>query len=457
MSAGRPNARVNPQSARPPSAILPRDARDDNYRRVPSLSRGRAPGRTATPMSEGFGRRAARALFGAEGSVVAEREAQAMTLASAVLAAGVVTISPLLASLAEVFAVSEAEVGLLVAVFTAPPIALIPVAGVLADRFGRKPLLVGGLVLYGLAGTLIALATSFEVALVLRAVQGVGFAAAMPLTITVLGDRFDGDREATAQGLRTAGNFLANMTTPVAASFLLLASWRYPFVVFALAVPIAAWVWVDLPATTAVGRYSLRGYLADLLALLRRPVMVLVLVSFVLRFFVFYGFLTYVSILGTRDVGLAAVGVGAAVSAKALGSVLGSTQVGRLVGRSHTALVIAGAFVLMGVGVGAPGVAPEPAVLAVGSVLLGVGDGIVAPVQKTLVSALAPTELRAGAISAASTFQNVGKATVPLVMAVVLTAAGAPTVFVLLGVAGLVGAALLVGVWAWTRTTAVLT
>lgn len=54
--------------------------------------------------------------------------------------------------------------------FTAPPIVLILAAGVLADRFGRKPILVGGLLLYGFASAAIGLIRSFEAPLALRAV-----------------------------------------------------------------------------------------------------------------------------------------------------------------------------------------------------------------------------------------------------------------------------------------------
>lgn len=394
--------------------------------------------------------RVAEWLLGADGNVAVESEAQAMTLASAILATGVVLISPLLSDLTAVYGVSEARVGLLVAVFTAPPIVLIPAAGVAADRVGRKPLLVGGLLLFGLAGAALALVASFEAALVLRGLQGVGFAAAMPLTVTVLGDIYRGSREATVQGLRTAGNFLTNMAIPLIAAGLLAASWRAPFVLFLLAVPVAVWVWITLPPTAPEASTSFRTYVKDLLTLLRRPTMALILGSFVLRFAVFYGFLTYVSILGTRTIGVETVAVGVVVSTKALLSMVGSTQAGRLVAGVHVALVVAGAFCLMAVGVGLPGVVPSLPTLLIGSAILGVGDGVVAPVQKTLVTNLVPTRLRGGAISSASSFQNIGKAAVPVVMAGVLTARGPAAVFVALGVTGLLGAALVVVVWRLT-------
>jgi MFS family permease len=379
-----------------------------------------------------------------------------MTVASAVLALGVVVLSPLMLDLAQVFGVSESRVGLLITAFTVPPIVLIPVAGVLADRFGRKPLLIGGLVLFGVSGGGVGLVTSFDAALALRFLQGVGFAAAMPVTITVLGDIYEGSREATVQGLRTAGNFVSNTIGPVVAAVLIGIAWQYPFAIFLLTLPVAVWVWVALPSTAPDSQSSLRGYVEDLLALVRRPDMALILLSFGLRFVVFYGFLTYVSFLGKQTIGVTTVIVGIVTSVKAVASIVGSTQAGRLTLRGHTALVAAIAFGLMAVGMLLPGMVPTLPTLVVGSVLLGVGDGVIAPVQKSLVTNLAPAELRAGAISSSSTVQNAGKAAAPVAMSGILATGGAPAVFVSLGVIGVVGAALLVLVWRLTQDVDVL-
>lgn len=401
-------------------------------------------------------RRAAALLLGAEGDVAGESKAQAMTISSSLLATGVVLLSPLLLDLAAVFGVSEARIGLLVTAFTAPPIVLIPLAGILADRIGRKPLLVVGLALFGVAGAAVGLIRSFEVALALRFFQGIGFALAMPLTITVLGDVYEGSREATVQGFRTAGNFFTNMVGPVVAAVLLGLAWQYPFALYLVTLPVAVWVWMVLPATAPKMESSLRKYVQDLLTLVRRPDMAAILLTFGLRFVVFYGFLTYVSFLGKQTIGLTTVAVGVMTAVKAVASVAGSTQAGRLTIRGHTALVAATAFAFMGAGMLLAGAVLGVATLAVGAALLGIGDGVVAPVQKSLVTNLAPAELCGGVISSSSTVQNTGKAIVPVAMSGVLTAAGPPTVFVVLGLVGLGGTALLVGVWRLTADVAVL-
>jgi MFS family permease len=194
----------------------------------------------------------------------------------------------------------------------------------------------------------------------------------------------------------------------------------------------------------------------DLLQLIRRPDMALILLSFGLRFVVFYGFLTYVSFLGKQTIGVTTVIVGVVTSVKAVASIVGSTQAGRLTLQGHTALVAAIAFGLMAVGMLLSGIAPTLVTMVIGATLLGVGDGVIAPVQKSLVTNLAPAELRAGAISSSSTVQNAGKAAAPVALSGILATSGPPAVFVALGVVGVVGTISLVVVWRLTRDVEVL-
>mgnify|MGYP000078783745 CR=1 FL=1 len=90
---------------------------------------------------------------------------------------GTALLSPVLDSLVDPFGTSASQVGLMMSFFTAPPIVVIPLAGLLADRYGRKPVIVTSLLLFGLAGSAIALTTNFQVVLGLRLLQGVAFGA----------------------------------------------------------------------------------------------------------------------------------------------------------------------------------------------------------------------------------------------------------------------------------------
>ena len=137
------------------------------------------------------------------------RRSLGLVYASSVLVImGVNLIQPVLPAMIAPFGITDAEVGLVIAVYTAPAIVLAPLLGVVADRYGRRPLLVGGLILFGVAGTAVAFAPNFGWVLALRAVQGIGFSAVIPLTIVLIGDLLEDRREVVrpgAQGLHRPG------------------------------------------------------------------------------------------------------------------------------------------------------------------------------------------------------------------------------------------------------------
>src|SRR5680860_192514 len=73
------------------------------------------------------------------------------------------SITPAFPKIIHEFAISGIEVGLLIT----------PFLGVLADRWGRKKILVPSLLLFAVAGAFCALAPTFNILLALRVVQGV--------------------------------------------------------------------------------------------------------------------------------------------------------------------------------------------------------------------------------------------------------------------------------------------
>ena len=117
---------------------------------------------------------------------------------------GVHVVAPGIPEIMSSFKVNEVRVGLVMSLFTFPTIILSPIIGSLTGRYGRKIFLAGGMLLFGISGALpVFLKFSFNLLLVTRVIQGVGFAASMPLTIAILGDLYDGNKEVAAQGIRT--------------------------------------------------------------------------------------------------------------------------------------------------------------------------------------------------------------------------------------------------------------
>jgi DHA1 family bicyclomycin/chloramphenicol resistance-like MFS transporter len=121
--------------------------------------------------------------------------------------------------------------------------------GVLADRFGRRPVLLFSTVLYAALSLVCALVTQFEVLIALRMTQAFLTAGLSVLPAAIIRDRVGGDR--MARMMSTI--MVVFMVVPVLAPFLgqtvlLFAGWRYIFVLMAgLAALVGLWTWRDLP------------------------------------------------------------------------------------------------------------------------------------------------------------------------------------------------------------------
>ena len=118
---------------------------------------------------------------------------------------GVASITPALPLMAEHFGVTPTAMSMAVTMFTLPGIGLTPVAGILADRYGRKAVLVPALLLFGVAGVLCGFATSFEMLLVFRFLQGMGASPLGALYTSLIGDIFPDPQDRTRAMGYTSG------------------------------------------------------------------------------------------------------------------------------------------------------------------------------------------------------------------------------------------------------------
>jgi DHA1 family bicyclomycin/chloramphenicol resistance-like MFS transporter len=123
--------------------------------------------------------------------------------------------------------------------------------GPLADRFGRKPVLGAGVVLYGVFALLCATAGSFPLLIAGRVAMGASAAVTRVLVVAMVRDLFEAEAMARVMSLV----FMTFMLVPVLAPnigqlILLFAPWRAIFVAIAVyALIMLGWSWARLPET----------------------------------------------------------------------------------------------------------------------------------------------------------------------------------------------------------------
>jgi DHA1 family bicyclomycin/chloramphenicol resistance-like MFS transporter len=160
---------------------------------------------------------------------------------------------PALPMIQDQFAVSSATAQLTLSL-SAFSIAVAMLAfGPLSDRFGRRPAMIGGLVVYLLGSLACALAFSIGTLILGRIVQAAGGCAGLVLTRAIIRDLYDRDRSATMLAYVTMAMVTAPMLAPAIGGLLTdFTGWRSVFVFGGvLGLVVALIVVRELPETAA--------------------------------------------------------------------------------------------------------------------------------------------------------------------------------------------------------------
>ncbi|MER7789901.1 MFS transporter [Streptomyces sp. NPDC097640] len=133
--------------------------------------------------------------------------------------------------LAIAFGASQSTILWIINIYTLSLAALLLPLGALGDRIGRKPMLLTGLAVFGVASAAAGLAPSAAVMLAARLFSGVGAAMIMPITLAVITSTFPEEERGRAIGVWTGvagGGGILGMF--LSAALVDVASWRWLFV-----------------------------------------------------------------------------------------------------------------------------------------------------------------------------------------------------------------------------------
>lgn len=348
-------------------------------------------------------------------------------------------IAPALPAIADSLDVSASRTGLVVTAFKLPSILLIPIGAIVADRYGRRTVLLPSLLVFGTGGVAVAVLDSFPSVLAMALLMGAGGAVIFPITVTVIGDVCSGAANAAAQGFRVAIVGVGAITIPTASGYLAGISWNYPFLLFVLAFPVLAVAYLVLEETaevtssTAGTRDLLEQYGTAMRVELAEPaVRVLVAGGFV-RGFVRYGVLTFVPLFAVQALGASIFQAGVLLSIRGVAYVLvspGSGLVVERIGRKRALLVA----LCLTTAVFAIPFASDVRVLAAVVLAYFIGDALFDPVMKGTVTTIGHPDYLAGVVNSLYALKRTGQTVSPVFFGFVLAVSGYDALFVSAGV-----------------------
>lgn len=156
---------------------------------------------------------------------------------------------PVLPQIQKALSISLFQSGLIITAFSLTAGLIIPGAGYLSDRIGRKAVMVPALVLFGLGGVAAGIAAwllenPYPWILTARVLQGIGGGGTYQLAMALTGDIYTGKERSRAVGYLEAANGFGKVVAPLLGSATALLSWFAPFFIYGLlAWPAALLVW----------------------------------------------------------------------------------------------------------------------------------------------------------------------------------------------------------------------
>ncbi len=322
-------------------------------------------------------------------------------LLAAITAAGPIAMNIYLPALPRVqayFGTSVAEVNLTVSL---PLIAFaigVFVYGPVSDRFGRRPVILGGQLVFALGNLLCLFAPSFGMLLAGRVVQALGTSAGLVVARAMLGDLYGREKMARMLAYLTMIIVIGPTVSPLIGGFVTEAfGWHALFgLLLATNFVILAVVWRFLPETRsdADRRQGASGLARMSLAVIRQPTFLGLALQSGMIFSVFLAFISIVPYVMV-SLGHSSTEYGLWYLAVAIGYFLGNWVVTRFATRAGLRrLIEMGMAIQLVSAVGGAGLVLagfwQPAALFLPMGVLSFGQGLALPNITASAVALAP-------------------------------------------------------------------
>lgn len=328
---------------------------------------------------------------------------------------GVSTVFPVIPDIMRAFDRGPAEVGLIITVFTLPGIVLAPLAGILADRYGRRAVLLPSLLVFGIFGGLCALAPGFYSLLALRFVQGLGAAALGVLATTLIGDLYRGRDLASAMGYNAAVLSIGTASYPALGGLLGMLGWRAPFLLHLSALPLAWLVARKLQVRPVERNEPFLTYIRSACRHMSTAATLGLFATTFATFILLYGpVITFYPILLDQRFDALPVTIGLIISSASLFAGSIASQLGRITAVIPEAWLIRAGCLLYAACFALTPFLDNKWLLLLPMALFGLAQGLTLPSMTTVLNRMAPSRYRAGFMAVYGTLLRLGQTVGPL-------------------------------------------
>ncbi|MFH1319580.1 MAG: MFS transporter [Bacteroidota bacterium] len=330
---------------------------------------------------------------------------------------GVASITPAFPSIIKCFSLSGKEVTLLITVFTLPGMFLAPFTGILADKYGRKTILIPSLLLFGLAGVACSFQDDFQGLLLFRFFQGLGATSLGSINITLIGDLYSGNQRTQAMGYNSSVLSIGIAVYPVVGGALATINWQYIFYLPALALPLVFIILFALDNPAVNNKVPIKEYLEKLWkTIYRKDVWGLFFIN-ILTFIVLYGaYLSFFPIMMERRFSANPFTIGIVMSSMSLITAVTSSQLGRIRKKVAAKSLLYFCAVFYAASLFLLAFAYIWLVLIISVMFFGLVHGLLIPNIQTMLVGLAPTSERAAFMSLNSTVLRAGQTIGPVLI-----------------------------------------
>lgn len=213
---------------------------------------------------------------------------------------------PVLPMIEKEIDISPFQSSLIITIYSVVAIILIPIAGYLSDKMGRKKVIIPSLIITAIGGAVAAIASwlmdePYLMIMVGRFLQGIGAAGAFPVVIPTVSDMFKDEEDVSAGlGLIETANTFGKVLSPIIGASLALFIWYLPFVfvpIFSILSLILVIFLVKVPKQENKDKQSFKLFLKQIKTVFKQSGRWLVAIFLIggINMFILFGYLFHFS------------------------------------------------------------------------------------------------------------------------------------------------------------------